>query len=155
MQRKTAATVPLTTTQCNTRCGQKTNMTASLMIMPHPLDDRYEYLTVSILSEMPHVTIVSLSRPRKRNAINAKVCPGLKGDVATSFSPENPNLFSFVVMRCGKKSGMPFACWGHREMDAIAFCSRGSGKAFSAGIDTSDPTFFPLQQDDVLSFATR
>jgi delta(3,5)-delta(2,4)-dienoyl-CoA isomerase len=33
-------------------------------------------------------------------------------------------------------------------MDAIAFCSRGSGKAFSAGIDTSDPTFFPLQQDD-------
>lgn len=54
---------------------------------PHPLNAKYEHLTISILTENPHVVVVLLNRPRKRNAINAKVrhVVGAAGDDATSF----------------------------------------------------------------------
>ena len=39
---------------------------------PHPLNSKYEFLTISLLTKNPHVVLVSLDRPRKRNAINAK-----------------------------------------------------------------------------------
>lgn len=39
----------------------------------HALDARFETLSISVLSDSPHVTIVALNRPRKRNAMNAKV----------------------------------------------------------------------------------
>lgn len=90
---------------------------------PHTLDARYEHLTISILTEIPHVTVVSLSRPRKRNAINSKVCPGSNGRVAKiviAFIP--PNFSSVHVIRCGGKSETSLACWGRKEMVAGAFC---------------------------------
>ena len=40
---------------------------------PHSLDSKYDFLTISILTKNPHVVLVSLDRPHKRNAINAKV----------------------------------------------------------------------------------
>lgn len=39
----------------------------------HPLGSKYEFLTISILTKNPHVVLVSLNRPHKRNAINAHV----------------------------------------------------------------------------------
>ena len=38
----------------------------------HPLD-QFEYLCINYHEAIPHVTVVALNRPSKRNAINAKV----------------------------------------------------------------------------------
>ena len=42
--------------------------------LAHPMDNQFKTLSISWLSEKdPHVLVVGLNRPRKRNAINAKV----------------------------------------------------------------------------------
>jgi hypothetical protein len=40
---------------------------------PHPLDSQFEFLQVSTLRDNSDVVLVTLERPRKRNALHAKV----------------------------------------------------------------------------------
>jgi hypothetical protein len=39
----------------------------------HPLDAKFEHLSISHHESLPFATVVALARPDKRNAINAKV----------------------------------------------------------------------------------
>jgi len=45
--------------------------TTDIPLLPHPLDEDYQYLQVCRYQENPHVIVVSLDRPRKLNAIHA------------------------------------------------------------------------------------
>ncbi|KAL3939304.1 MAG: hypothetical protein SGBAC_005946 [Bacillariaceae sp.] len=85
---------------------------------PHRLDSQFKFLKLSDAS--PGVVVVQLDRPRKRNAINSD---GWK---------EIGNIFASVAQdgtcRCIVLSGI--------------------GKAFSAGIDITDPSFFSFNDSD-------
>ena len=39
----------------------------------HPLAVKYSYLSIAYHDTLPFVTVVSLNRPKKRNAINSQV----------------------------------------------------------------------------------
>lgn len=86
---------------------------------PYRLDAKFEFLSISTLANTPHVVVVALNRPRKRNAINAKMWR----EIGEAFS-----LLGTLGDGCR----------------CILLCGSG-GKAFSAGIDVSDTSFFPSQ----------
>jgi Delta3,5-Delta2,4-dienoyl-CoA isomerase len=90
---------------------------------PHPLDDQYQLLSLSILAKCPHVTVVALNRPSKRNAINRQLWVEI---------------------------GDAFRRLGSLGDGCRCILLTGQGKAFSAGIDISDQSFFPqsAQGDD-------
>uniref|UniRef100_A0A7S4IG97 3-hydroxyisobutyryl-coenzyme A hydrolase n=1 Tax=Odontella aurita TaxID=265563 RepID=A0A7S4IG97_9STRA len=81
---------------------------------PHPLDGRFEHLIISSDPGNPGVATVTLDRPRKRNAINSK-------------------MWSEI--------GEAFRLLGSTGDGTRCVLLRGSGRAFCAGIDTSDPSF--------------
>jgi Delta3,5-Delta2,4-dienoyl-CoA isomerase len=83
---------------------------------PHALDCNFEHLSIGVLAESPHVVLVALNRPEKRNAINAKMWKEI-GEAFTSLGTLGDGCRCILLM--------------------------GSGKGFSGGIDISDPTFFP------------
>lgn len=89
---------------------------SSQMTKPHPLDDQYQLLNLSILAECSHVTVVALNRPSKRNAINRQLWVEI---------------------------GDAFRRLGSLGDGCRCILLTGKGKAFSAGIDISDPSFFP------------
>ena len=93
---------------------------------PHALDCNFEYLSIGVLAESPHVVLVALNRPEKRNAINAKMWKEI-GEAFTSLGTLGDGCRCILLM--------------------------GSGTGFSGGIDISDPTFF--QPDHVQDTARR
>ena len=93
---------------------------------PHPLDIKFQHLSIGILTELPHVVFVALNRPGKRNAINALMW---------------------------KEIGQAFSELGTLGDGCRCILLLGIGKAFSAGIDYLDATFF--QRDDVNDVARR
>jgi delta(3,5)-delta(2,4)-dienoyl-CoA isomerase len=83
---------------------------------PHPLDKDFRYLKLSIPANSPNVTIVILDRPKKRNAISAALW---------------------------REIGEAFRRLGRLGDGCRCIMLVGNGKAFTAGIDVSDPSFFP------------
>ena len=81
----------------------------------HPLDSQFSFLSITYHDSLPFVTIVSLNRPRKRNAINAKMW---------------------------KEIGLAFNQVGSIGDGCRCVLLVGSGKGFCGGIDTSDEKFF-------------
>ena len=81
----------------------------------HPLVSRFSYLSITYHDSLPFVTIVTLNRPRKRNAINAKMW---------------------------KEIGIAFNQVGSIGDGCRCVLLVGSGKGFCGGIDTSDEKFF-------------
>lgn len=79
-------------------------------LSPHALDARFDTLSISIWINCPHVTIVALNRPRKRNAMNAKVC-AVRHDARVFFLlhllPCNTFLIAVhdakFLFRCGER----------------------------------------------------
>eukprot|EP00544_Gedaniella_sp_CCMP2646_P014844 CAMPEP_0202501468 /NCGR_PEP_ID=MMETSP1361-20130828/36296_1 /ASSEMBLY_ACC=CAM_ASM_000849 /TAXON_ID=210615 /ORGANISM="Staurosira complex sp., Strain CCMP2646" /LENGTH=292 /DNA_ID=CAMNT_0049134225 /DNA_START=4 /DNA_END=882 /DNA_ORIENTATION=- len=89
-------------------------------VTPHPLASKYEFLTISILTKNPHVVLVSLNRPHKRNAINA-------------------NMW--------REIGNAFRLLGTLGDGCRCILLSGSGKSFCGGIDTTDVSFFPSHDE--------
>ena len=85
-------------------------------VKEHPLSSQFEFLTLTIPVKCPHVTVVSMNRPLKRNAINAKMW---------------------------REIGNCFERLGTLGDGCRCILLTGSGKAFCAGIDVSDPSLFP------------
>lgn len=88
---------------------------------PHPLDEEFRYLKLSIFQESPQVVIVALNRPRKRNAVSAAMW---------------------------REIGDAFGRLGRLGDDCRCIVVTGVGKAFSSGIDVSDPSLFPSGTDE-------
>lgn len=90
---------------------------------PHPeLDSQFRYLSISIVRKTPSVYVVALNRERKRNAINAAMW---------------------------KEIGRAFSTLGTLGDGCRCIILIGSGKAFCAGIDVMDPSFFAPDHEDV------
>mmetsp|Transcript_16548 Transcript_16548/g.33899 ORF Transcript_16548/g.33899 Transcript_16548/m.33899 type:complete len:302 (-) Transcript_16548:110-1015(-) len=81
---------------------------------PHPFNKLFETLIVCRLANAPYVTVVCLDRPRKRNAMNAKMW---------------------------KEIGDAFRLLGTTGDGCRCVLLLGQGRAFCAGIDTSDQSF--------------
>jgi Delta3,5-Delta2,4-dienoyl-CoA isomerase len=87
--------------------------------IPHPNNAHYQYTQLSIPKVCPHITIVALHRPSKRNALNATAW---------------------------KEIGSVFASIGRGDgCRCVLLC--GDGLAFCAGIDVTDASFFPTSSD--------
>jgi delta(3,5)-delta(2,4)-dienoyl-CoA isomerase len=87
--------------------------------LPHPLNNDYQYIQLSISQEHPSVTIVALNRPRKRNAMNAIMW---------------------------KEIGRIFSTLGRTGDGCRCVLLTGTGSCFSAGIDVTDPSFLMTTQ---------
>ena len=88
----------------------------SPLLLQHPFDADYEFLSLQIPPEAPHVTIVTLNRPRKLNAIHS------------SFWKEIGHAFA----RLGRNTD------GDKSRCLLL---NGAGRGFCAGIDVSDLSF--------------
>jgi len=84
-------------------------------LRPHAIDANFQFLTIQVLETHPSVVLVSLNRPRKRNAISAVMW---------------------------KEIGTAFSQLGRLGDDCRCIVIRGEGKAFTAGLDTSDLSIF-------------
>jgi len=94
----------------------------ALSSRPHQLDAAFQFLQISVSLDCPHVTIVALHRPNKRNAMH------------TAFWKEIGKLFK-MLGRLGD---------GCRVVLLTAM-----GSTFSAGIDVADASFLsPLNQKE-------
>jgi delta(3,5)-delta(2,4)-dienoyl-CoA isomerase len=92
---------------------------------PHPLDDEFRHLKLSIPQESKHIVVVAFNRPKKRNAMSAALW---------------------------REIGDAFSRLGRLGDDCRCIVLTGIGKAFSAGLDVSDPTLLPsggTPDDDV------
>eukprot|EP01082_Thalassiosira_pseudonana_P010336 g9374.t1 g9374 contig36:442805-443748(+) len=81
----------------------------------HPLDSQFNHLSIKHHESLLHVTVVTLDRPRKRNAINAKMW---------------------------KEIGEAFNLLGTTGDGCRCILLTGSGKGFCGGIDLTDEKFF-------------
>jgi Delta3,5-Delta2,4-dienoyl-CoA isomerase len=93
---------------------------ANVFARPHPLNGAYQHLQISVSRDNPHVTIVSLDRPHKRNAINAIAW---------------------------KEIGRIFSQLARLGDGCRCVLLTGNGSAFCAGIDIMDPSFTPTVTD--------
>jgi delta(3,5)-delta(2,4)-dienoyl-CoA isomerase len=87
---------------------------SAIPTLPHPLNDDYQYVRLSISKQYPAVTIVALDRPTKRNAMNATMW---------------------------KEMGHVFSVLGRTGDGCRCVLLTGVGSCCSAGIDVTDPTF--------------
>lgn len=90
--------------------------TTAVMKHQHELNERLQlkYVNVFTLHEFPHVVVVCLNRPLKRNAINSKMWKEI-GEVFLSIGTTGDGSRCILLM--------------------------GAGKGFCAGIDVSDSNF--------------
>lgn len=88
---------------------------------PHPLDSKYQFLSVLIPNHHPHVVIVVLNRPKKLNAIHS---------------------------RMWKEIGAVFGELGRLGDDCRCVLLLGSGRAFCSGIDIADLSFISTNESD-------
>jgi Delta3,5-Delta2,4-dienoyl-CoA isomerase len=101
------------------------------MLKPHPFHSQnFRYIRLSVpttnsCSDHDDVLVVSLNRPRKRNAINANMWK------------EIGQVFDAIATSSSET-------WAHCRCVLLM----GEGSAFSSGIDISDASFFPLQQSE-------
>lgn len=121
-------------------------MASTMKLMPHPLDKEFEFLKISIAVSQDgststtrpvpttrrggQIVIVSLNRPKKRNAMNVQ----LWKDIHNAFN------------QLGKLGD-----------DCRCIILTGEGKAFSSGIDITDPNLFPSnhQQQENTTTTTK
>lgn len=82
--------------------------------IPHPWQNQFHFLELSILKDNTAVTMVALNRPEKRNAIHADMW---------------------------REIGTCFSALGTQGDGCRCVLLRGNGSNFCAGIDTTDPTF--------------
>jgi delta(3,5)-delta(2,4)-dienoyl-CoA isomerase len=92
-----------------------------MSISSYALDGKFRYLSVSVPDACPNVVVVSLNRPKKRNAINATMW---------------------------KEIGLVFSSLGRMGDDCRCVVIRGEGKAFTAGLDISDSSMLMGTSDD-------
>jgi delta(3,5)-delta(2,4)-dienoyl-CoA isomerase len=95
---------------------------SAIPTLPHPLNNEYQHIQLSISKEYPSVTIVALDRPRKRNAMNAVLW---------------------------KEIGSIFSILGRSGDGCRCVLLTGTGSSFSAGIDVTDPSFLMTSQENV------
>lgn len=95
-----------------------TSLGASLVL--HPMSENYRYLNLYTDPSSHAVLVVALSRPRKRNALNAR----LWKEIGQVFGREIGRTEEFESVR--------------------SVLLVGQGKAFCAGIDVTDMSFFPV-----------
>ena len=95
---------------------------SSIDFKQHDLDNEFQYLAVSIPLNFPHVVVIELKRPTKRNAIHSEMW---------------------------KEIGAVFSRLGRLGDGCRCIVLMGRGTAFSAGIDITDPSFFPSQEETV------
>jgi len=95
----------------------------SLSLSPHSSNSHYEHLTISTLDANPHVVVVALNRPRKRNAINSKMW---------------------------KEIGHAFRNIGSTGDGTRCVLLVGAGEGFCAGIDITDENFGFASMDTVM-----
>jgi delta(3,5)-delta(2,4)-dienoyl-CoA isomerase len=87
---------------------------SAIPTLPHPLNNDYQHLQLSISKQYPAVTIVALDRPAKRNAMNSIMW---------------------------KEIGHVFSVLGLSGGGCRCVLLTGAGSCFSAGIDVTDPSF--------------
>lgn len=92
------------------------------LFRPHEIDVRFKFLSVRVPNASPQVVVVSLNRPRKRNAISAAMW---------------------------KEIGAAFLQLGKLGDDSRCVIVRGEGKSFTAGLDISDPSILGNAEADV------
>jgi len=94
-------------------------------VVHHDLNQRFETLSIYHFLELTHVVIVALNRPKKRNAMNAKMW---------------------------REIGQAFDLIGSTGDGCRCVLLIGIGKGFCSGIDISDPSFglidMELSDDD-------
>jgi Delta3,5-Delta2,4-dienoyl-CoA isomerase len=91
----------------------------ALQTHPHPMDKDHEFLSIDIPDGYPHVTIVRLNRPSKKNAIHA----GMWREIGHVFS-------------CLGRGGGRDGDGEHAESRCVLLT--GNGDAFCSGIDIQD-----------------
>eukprot|EP01083_Nonionella_stella_P069864 186510_1 len=89
-------------------------MSLSLSLSPHSSNSHYEHLTISTLDANPHIVVVALDRPRKRNAITSKMW---------------------------KEIGRAFRSIGSTGDGTRCVLLIGAGAGFCGGIDITDENF--------------
>ncbi|KAL3789249.1 hypothetical protein HJC23_002834 [Cyclotella cryptica] len=88
----------------------------------HPLNAKFQHLSINRHESLPFATVVALARPEKRNAINAIMW---------------------------KEIGQAFRQLGTMGDDCRCILLIGQGKGFCSGIDVTDEKFFSgLSNDD-------
>ena len=117
---KTTATTTTTPASTNTA---KEHVPLNASLVPHPLSNAFRYINLYTDSQesTPHVLVVSLARPQKRNALNARLWKEIgqlfRHEIGSSLNKGIASVRSVLLV--------------------------GEGKAFCAGIDVSDASFFP------------
>jgi delta(3,5)-delta(2,4)-dienoyl-CoA isomerase len=103
-----------------TRTGEELSRThiygEAKMMKQHPLDDRFKHLKLSVVNDNPHITVVAIDRPKKRNAISAALWIEI---------------------------GEVFSMLGKLGDGCRCIVLKGSGKAFSSGLDIFDQSLLP------------
>jgi Delta3,5-Delta2,4-dienoyl-CoA isomerase len=89
---------------------------------PHAIDTSFEFLSIQVSEASPSVLVVSLNRPRKRNAISSSMW---------------------------REIGAVFSQVGRLGDDCRCVVLRGEGKAFTAGLDISDASILTNSDDDI------
>ncbi len=95
---------------------------------PHSLDTEFDFLSIRVPNANPKIVVVSMDRPEKRNAISAAMW---------------------------KEIGAAFSLIGRIGDDCRCVIIRGEGKAFSAGLDISDPFILMENHDDQIDAARK
>ena len=91
----------------------------------HPLDKEFKLLRLSVPQNNPQVVVVALNRPKKCNALSAAIWLEI---------------------------GEVFSRLGRMGDGCRCIVLTGAGKAFSSGLDVSDPSLLPsngAEDDDV------
>lgn len=94
----------------------------------HPDDHRFEHLRLEKLSDIQSVVVVTLNRPRKRNAISSKMW---------------------------KEVGTAFTLLGTKGDDCRCIILSGAGRGFTAGLDISDASIIGSGDDESLDTARQ
>lgn len=92
---------------------------ATAALRPHPQSGNFRYL--NLYTSPPHVLVVALHRPRKRNALNAAAWKEI----------------GHVFGKIGRDAA--FLC------RSVLLTAEEGSRCFCAGIDVTDPAFFPQQ----------
>lgn len=87
----------------------------------HPLDAQFEHLQIQWHDNNPHVIVVALNRPQKRNALSRQLW---------------------------KEIGSAFSTLGRTGDGGRCIILRGAGETFCAGIDLTDPSFLPSSESE-------
>ena len=89
---------------------------------PHAIDASFQFLSIHVSDASPSVVVVSLNRPKKRNAISSSMW---------------------------KEIGTVLSQLGRLGDDCRCVVLRGEGKAFTAGLDISDSSILANANEEI------